>query len=60
MWYGNMTPELKELYDAYYQVFGGDPDEYDELEYGQSEYDDYVRDIKEAIRLNKELPYVNN
>ncbi len=58
MWYGKMTPELEELYDQYYVMFNGDPDEYIELQYGQNDYDDYVRDIKKAIELKKELPEV--
>lgn len=58
MWYGKMTPELEELYDKYYDMFDSVPDEYIELEYGQDEYDDYVKDIKESIKQNKELPDV--
>lgn len=58
MWYGSMTSELEMLYDQYYEMFQGDPDEYIELEYGQEDYEDYVRDIKKAIELHKELPEV--
>lgn len=58
MWYGSMTSELEMLYDQYYEMFQGDPDEYIELEYGQEDYKDYVRDIKKAIELHKELPEV--
>ena len=53
-----MTPELEGLYDQYYGIFGGDPDEYIELEYAQEDYEDYVRDIKRAIKEKKELPDV--
>lgn len=53
-----MTPELETLYDQYYEMFHGDPDEYIELEYGQQDYEDYVRDIKKAIEQQKELPEV--
>lgn len=53
-----MTPELETLYDQYYEIFQGDPDEYIELEYGQQDYEDYVRDIKKAIEQHKELPEV--
>lgn len=53
-----MTPELETLYDQYYEMFQGDPDEYIELEYGQQDYEDYVRDIKKAIEQQKELPEV--
>lgn len=58
MWYGSMTPELETLYDQYYKIFQGDPDEYIELEYGQEDYEDYIRDIKKAIELHRELPEV--
>lgn len=53
-----MTIELEHLYDQYYNMFRSDPDEYIELEYGQDDYDDYVRDIKKAIELHKELPEI--
>lgn len=58
MWYGKMTPELENLYDQYYDIFRSDPDEYIELEYGEDEYEDYVKDIKKAIALKKELPSI--
>lgn len=51
-----MTPELEELYDKYYNMFKGDPDEYIDLEYGEDDYDDYVSDIKKSLELKKELP----
>lgn len=58
MYRGKMTKELDKLYGLYYEKFGDYPYCYDDLEYSESEYDDYVNDIKKAIEKNKELPYV--
>lgn len=59
MYYGKMTEELDELYDAYYALFGVEPDCHEELEYDDSEedYKDYVEDIKRALKEKKILPY---
>lgn len=59
MWHGKMTEELEKLYDEYHKVFDCEPDGYQEVDYGQSEYKDYVRDIEKAIRQNKELPDIS-
>lgn len=56
MWYGKMTQELEELYDKYYELFDRTPDSYVELEYGENSYKAYVKDIKKALKLKKELP----
>jgi hypothetical protein len=56
MWHGSMTKELENLYDQYYKMFGVEPDGYQEVDYGQEEYSDYVKDIKTAIENNTELP----
>lgn len=58
MWYGKMTEELDKLYDEYEALFDCTPDFYVELEYGQNDYSDYVKDIKKAITQRKELPLV--
>ena len=55
MWYGKTTEELKKLNEEYYKVFGGYPFGHMELEYEADEYDEYVRDIKKAIRIKKPL-----
>lgn len=60
MWYGNATKELEALYDEYYNLFGCEPDSYQEVEYGQSDYEDYVRDIRIAIKEKIELPEVSS
>ena len=49
MWYGKDTSELIELKEKYEKKFGYNPDGEMELEYGQSDYKDYVRDIKRAL-----------
>lgn len=55
MYYGKTTPELEELNEKYWKMFGGPPFGHMELEYGADEYDEYVRDIKKAIRIGKPL-----
>lgn len=55
MWYGKTTEELKKLNEEYYKLFGGYPFGHMELEYEADEYDEYVRDIKKAIRIKKPL-----
>lgn len=56
MWYGNDTEELKKLNEEYYSLFGAYPFGCMELEYGEDDYEEYVRDIKKAIQLKMELP----
>ena len=55
MWYGKDTKELLELKRQYKNLFGYNPDGDIELEYGQEDYDDYMNDIKEAIRTKRHL-----
>lgn len=55
MWYGKDTPELISLKKEYEIKFGHGPDGEMELEYGEEEYKDYVRDIKKALKIGKEL-----
>ena len=55
MWYGKDTDELNKLKLEYKEVFGYNPDGEMELEYGESDYDVYVRDIKRAIQEKKDL-----
>lgn len=57
MYYGKMTEELKKLYIKYDKIFGVFPNFYEELEYGDIDYADYVSDIKKAIKEKKELPF---
>lgn len=56
MYYGKVTDELKKLYQEYYDLFSCTPNGYEELEYDEVVYDDYVADIKKAIKEKKELP----
>lgn len=60
MYLGKMTDELEELYNKYYDIFGVEPDYYEETEYGQNDYDVFVSDIKKCIEENKEIPDVAN
>ena len=55
MFYGESTKELDELDEIYYDMFGIYPFGHMELEYGASDYKEYVRDIKKAIRIKKPL-----
>ena len=58
MWYGKDTEELKNLNNEYREMFGRYPVGHMELEYGADEYEEYVRDIKKALRQGKELPEI--
>lgn len=50
MWYGTDTKELLRLKQQYLNVTGFDPDGEMTLEYGDDEYDEYVRDLKTCIK----------
>ena len=56
MYYGKTTKELEELYSKYEKVWGHDPSGYEDAEYGEDEYNEYVDDIKKALELGVELP----
>ncbi len=56
MYYGKMTKELEQLYKAYEKMWGNEPDFYENTEYGDEDYDDYVADIKKSLELKTELP----
>lgn len=55
MYYGKMTDELRALYAEYEKKWGHDPDGYDNVEYDNSNYSEYVYYIKWALRVGKEL-----
>lgn len=55
MYQGKMTTELEKLSEEYYKMFGHFPSGHEELEYGKNDYKDYVRDIKKALKIKKEL-----
>lgn len=55
MYYGKTTPELEELNKKYHDKFGCFPWGDMELEYGENEYEQYVKDIRKALELNREL-----
>lgn len=56
MWRGEDTDELKRLNEEYCAMFGDYPWGYMEVEYGVDEYEEYIADIKKAIRVGRELP----
>lgn len=56
MWHGEDTDELRKLNKKYYEMFGIYPFGHMELEYGQDDYEEYVQDIKKAIKEKRELP----
>lgn len=53
MWYGRNTEELMKLKSQYEDIFGYNPDGEMELEYAENSYNEYVHDLKEAIREKK-------
>ncbi len=56
MYYGKMTKELENLYTQYSAVWNCEPDFYENAEYDEDEYNEYVADIKKALKLGIELP----
>ena len=55
MWYGKNTEELMKMKVQYEDLFGYNPDGEMDLEYDENSYNEYVHDLKEAIREKKEL-----
>lgn len=55
MWYGKDTSELNALKEKYKKKFGYNPDGEIEIEYGQSDYREYVRDIQKALEMGRHL-----
>lgn len=55
MYYGKTTPELEKLNKKYRDMFGVYPYGHMELEYGEDDYDEYIRDIKNALKTGKQL-----
>ena len=60
MYYGKTIPELEKLNEEYQKMFGGPPFGHMEIEYGVDEYDEYVRDIKKALKTGKTLVQLND
>lgn len=56
MYHGKTTPELEQLSEEYYKMFRHFPSGHEELEYGKNDYKAYVKDIKKALKIKKELP----
>ena len=55
MYYGKMTDELRELRKQYRQKFGYDPNGDVEIEMGESDYEDYVKALRESILSGKDI-----
>ncbi len=59
MWEGKVTEELIDLYKQYHKLFpDGYPDEFEEIEYYDMTYHEFVGYIKECIKQKKEMPYI--
>lgn len=58
MYNGKMTKKLESMYEKYEKRWGHDPSGYENAEYGDEDYRDYVRDIKKALELDVELPNI--
>lgn len=53
MWTGKITAELIELFNKYAKQNGGtEPDEYDEIEFGETDedYEEMLADVRECIK----------
>ncbi len=59
MFYGNMTEELEELSEKYFEKFGYYPEGEISVSYGNANYDDYINDIKECIKTNVGIARLN-
>ncbi|MEF9840263.1 MAG: hypothetical protein RR791_04850 [Lachnospiraceae bacterium] len=60
MYNGKVTQELKILCTKYEDVFGYDPNGDMEIEFGESEYDEYIWALKKAIDTKKDIFTVLN
>ena len=59
MWNGIVTEELKSLYMQYMKKFNGAwPDGYDELNYDDMTYDEFIQFMKICIETGLEMPYI--
>jgi len=46
MYYGKTTKKLEQLYAEYNKIWGCDPDCYEELEYGENAYKEFMKFIR--------------
>ncbi|MEG0904185.1 MAG: hypothetical protein RSF30_08175 [Lachnospiraceae bacterium] len=60
MYNGKVTQELKILCTKYEDVFGYNPNGDMEIEFGESEYDEYIVALKKAIDTKKDIFTVLN
>lgn len=55
MYYGKTTPDLEKLEEEYYNMFCVYPSGHMEIEYGADEYEEYMADVKKALKIKKKL-----
>lgn len=55
-WKGKFTQELTDLYIEYYRIWGGEPDWYMNVNPNAYDYDTWVKIVKYAIEIGKEIP----
>ncbi len=55
MYYGKTTKKLEQLYAEYNKIWGCDPDCYEELEYGENAYKEFMKDIRKALKMRVKL-----
>lgn len=55
MYYGHKTKELEKLCKQYEDVFGYDPNGEMEVDYGEDDYNEYIQDLKKAIKTNTHI-----
>ena len=59
MWNGLVTEELLNLFRQYAQQnYGVEPDCYEDIDYDDITYDEFVAFIRECLRTEKEIPDV--
>lgn len=56
MWMGKWNREISKLYDDYYDMFGIEPDCYDEIDYDDLSYKCFVKLIKKSVLSEYEIP----
>jgi len=59
MWKGLMTEELERLFDLYAEQHNGaDPDEYEDIDYDDISYEEFVGYIRKCLETGLAIPDV--
>lgn len=58
MWKGKFDDYLRQLFVAYDEHFGCEPDTYEEIYYDDMSYDDFIGYINQALEKNVEIDEV--